>query len=171
MKKSFKFLVFIAVFVLFGYLGYGVISKIQHKDNVEKTLQSIQEFSFKTLNGQDFTKSNLKPNTPTVFIYFNTECDYCQHEAKSISKTIAQFGNTQLLFVSTEAAETIKTFAEHYNLLNKPNITFLNDTAYTFSNRFDATSIPYVLIYDGNQNLIKKHKGQLKAEIILQLLN
>ncbi len=76
----------------------------------------------------------------------------------------------QFIFVSTEPIEIIKQFAEQYNLNNQPNITFLYDNLDTFSSRFDANSIPYILIYNKNQKLIKKHKGQLNAKGILRAL-
>jgi peroxiredoxin len=170
MKKSLKTLILLAVVLLLFYLGYGVVSKINNKSNVELALQQIPEFSFNTLQNTMFSKVNLKLKKATIFIYFNSECDYCQHEAQSISASISKFQDVQLLFVSTEAIDTIKNFAKTYNLLHQPNITFLNDTTDTFSSRFDATSIPYVLIYDAQQQLVKKHKGQLKAEAILELL-
>ncbi len=72
---------------------------------------------------------------------------------------------------STEDIETIKAFAETYNLLTQQNITFLHDSTYTFSNRFDANSIPYILIYNKSQELVKKHKGQLNPDAILKLIN
>jgi peroxiredoxin len=170
MKKLLKILILFTVVLLLSYLGYGVLSKINHKTNVEVTLQQIPEFSFKTIENTTFSKANLKLKKATIFIYFNSECDFCQHEAQSISESISKFQDVQLLFVSTEPKDTIKTFAETYNLLQQSNIIFLHDSTDTFSNRFDATSIPYVLIYDAQQQLIKKHKGQLKAEAILELL-
>jgi hypothetical protein len=50
------------------------------------------------------------------------------------------------------------------------NVTFLYDNFDTFSSRFDANSIPYILIYNKKQKLIKKHKGQLNANGILRAL-
>ncbi len=171
MKKYLKILIPIFALSLLGYLGYNVVAKMQYKNEVAKTLQTIPNFSFKTLQNTDFTNTNLKPNTPTVFIYFNSECDFCHHEAQSISEHIEQFKSIQLLFVSTEKMETIKAFAETYNLLTQQNTTFLHDNNNTFSNRFDANSIPFLLIYNSKQELIKKHKGQLKPEAILKLIN
>jgi len=170
MTKSIKALILLIVFTFLGYLVYSVIAKIEHKSKVAKTLQTIPEISFKTLENNIFTNKNLKPNTAIVFIYFNSECDFCQHEAQNISDNIAQFKDVQLLFVSTENIETIEAFAETYNLLSKLQITFLHDSTHTFSTRFDANSIPYLLIYNSNQELVKKHKGQLKTEAILKLL-
>ncbi|MBC3757256.1 redoxin domain-containing protein [Hyunsoonleella sp. SJ7] len=170
MKKIFKFVIPILILVVLFFLGYSVIGKIQYKTEVESLLQTIPEFQFATLEGMDFSNSNLKQNLPTVFIYFNTECGYCQHEAQNIGSNIPQFKNAQLIFVSTETTEAIAQFAKTYQLHNTPNITFLHDTAYHFSNRFDATCVPYVLIYNAKQELVKKHKGQLKAETILKLI-
>jgi peroxiredoxin len=170
MTKSIKAIILLIIFTFLGYLVYSVIAKIEHKSKVAKTLQTIPNFSFKTLQNTDYTNANLKPHTSTVFIYFNSECDFCQHEAQSISEHIEQFKNVHLLFVSTEDIETIEAFAETYNLLTQQNITFLHDSTYTFSNRFDANSIPYILIYNKNQELVKKHKGQLNPDTILKAL-
>ncbi|WP_166966052.1 peroxiredoxin family protein [Yeosuana marina] len=170
MKKILKVIIIVFIFSLLSYLVYNVYDKMQYKNNIEKSLQIIPEFSFKTLENKDFTKADLALNIPTIFIYFNTECDYCQHEAQNINKNIEFFKNCQILFVSTEDIKSIKEFGDNYNLSLHSNITFLYDSSNTFSNRFDATSVPYILVYNMNQELIKKHKGQLKVEVLIKLL-
>ena len=169
-KKIILFIVLICVFSLLSYLGYNVISKAKEKNQIAKQLEIIPEFEFFTLEQQPFTKANLKPSTNSIFIYFNSECDFCQHEAQSISDNLDSFKNVQFIFVSTEPIAIIKQFSEQYNLNNKQNITFLYDNFSTFSSQFDANSIPYLLIYDQNQKLIKKYKGQLNANGILRAL-
>ncbi|PIX12347.1 MAG: redoxin [Flavobacteriaceae bacterium CG_4_8_14_3_um_filter_31_8] len=169
-KKILLFVVAISVLGLISYLGYNVITKAKEKNQIAKQLEVIPEFKFLTLEQQPFTKVNLKSNTKTTFIYFNSECDFCQHEAQSISDNLDSFKNVQFIFVSTEPIETIKQFSEQYNLNNQQNINFLYDNLDIFSSRFDANSIPYLLIYDTNQKLIKKHKGQLNAKDILRAL-
>lgn len=169
-KKIILFVVIISVLSLLTYLGFNVISKAKEKNQMAKQLEIIQEFKFLTLEQQPFTKANLKPNKYSIFIYFNSECDFCQHEAQSISDNLDSFKNVQFIFTSIEPIETIKQFSEQYHLNNKQNITFLHDNLDTFSSRFDANSIPYLLIYDQNQKLIKKHKGQLNANGILRAL-
>ncbi|QNK78311.1 redoxin domain-containing protein [Winogradskyella sp. PAMC22761] len=169
-KRIILFVVVINALGLLIYLGYNVISKVKEKNKIAKQLEKIPEFEFLTLTQQPFTKVNLKPNTNTIFIYFNSECDFCQHEAQSISDNLDSFKNVQFMFVSTEPIAIIKQFSEQYNLNNQQNITFLYDNLGTFSSRFDANSIPYLLIYDKNQKLIKKHKGQLNAKGVLRTL-
>ncbi|AJR02833.1 peroxiredoxin family protein [Siansivirga zeaxanthinifaciens] len=169
-KKTFLFIVVAGVLGLLSYLGYNIISKAKEKNQIAKQLEIIPELDLLTLAQKTFTKANLRPNTNTIFIYFNSECDFCQHEAQSISDNVDSFKNVQFIFVSTEPIEIIKRFAEQYKLNNQQNITFLYDSLSTFSSRFDANSIPYILIYNKNQKLIKKHKGQLNAKGILRAL-
>lgn len=169
-KKTILIIVLIGVLGILSYLVYNVISKAEEKNQIAKQLEIIPKFEFLTLEQQPFTKANLKSNTNTIFIYFNSECDFCQHEAQSISDNLDSFKNVQFIFISTEPIDTIKNFSEQYHLNNQQNITFLYDNLDTFSSRFDANSIPYLLIYDQNQKLIKKHKGQLSAKGILRAL-
>ncbi len=169
-KRLIILIVAIGVFGLLTYLGFNVILKAKEKNKISKRLEIIPEFQFLTLEKKPFTKANLKLNLNTIFIYFNSECVFCQSEAQSISDNLDSFKIMQLIFVSTESIVTIKQFSERYNLNNKQNITFLYDNNDSFSNIFYATSIPYVLIYDQNQKLIKKNKGKLNANGILRAL-
>lgn len=170
-KKTIVIVIILGVLSLLAYLGYKVITKTQEKANISKQLQTIPEFEFLTMKDELFSNKNLKPNLPTIFIYFNSECDFCQHEAQTISDHIDKFKAVQFVFVSTEPIETIRQFSEYYHLSHQQNITFIHDKTYLFSSRFDATSIPYILIYDSNQKLLKKHKGQLNANGILKVLD
>lgn len=169
-KKTILFLVLIGVLGLLSYLGYNVITKVKEKNQIAKQLQTIPNFEFLTLKQQSFNKASLQTNLNTIFIYFNSECYLCQHEAQSISNNLEKFKNSQFIFVSTEPIKTIQQFSKQYNLNNQQNIIFLNDNLNTFYSRFDATSIPYVLIYNKNQKFIKKHKGQINAKGIIRAL-
>ena len=91
-------------------------------------------------------------------------------DAQSNPLNKSRFSNVQFVFVCTESIEVIQNFSKQYNFYNQQNITFLYDNNSLFSSQFDATSIPYVLIYDKNQELIKKHKGQLNVKGILRAL-
>jgi peroxiredoxin len=169
-KKKIGIIIIISIIGLLGYLGYNIITKAKEKNDTAKKIQTIPNFELKTLENVSFSNANLKQNIPTIFIYFNTECDYCHHEAKSISQSLNKFKDVQFIFVSTENIEIIKQFSEKYNLNNHNKTTFLYDSNYSFSSKFNANSIPYILIYNKKQELIKKHNGQLNANGILRVL-
>tara|TARA_R110001606_G_scaffold365277_2_gene520054 strand:+ start:80 stop:355 length:276 start_codon:yes stop_codon:yes gene_type:complete len=86
MKKKLKIIIPTLVLCVLGFLVYNVFTKMKYKEDVEKHLQTIPKFSFKTLDNNHFTNLDLDSHRATAFIYFNTECDYCQHEAQSIRK-------------------------------------------------------------------------------------
>lgn len=172
MKRTVVKKVIIVVVVLFlVVMGVQVLKKLQHKEQVQQALAILPKFSFYTLEGGSFTNAQLPQNNKIVFIYFNTECEYCFYETKDISEQLERFKATTLLLVSNEKKEAIKAFAIKQNLQDKSQVIFLQDSTYTFAKQFEANSIPYILVYDAQGKLLLRHKGQLRAEKLLQLLD
>ena len=172
MKRTVVKKVIIVVVVLFlAVMGVQVLKKLQHKEQVQQALAILPEFSFCTLEGASFTNAQLPQNNKIVFIYFNTECEYCFYETKDISEQLERFKATTLLLVSNEKKEAIKAFAIKQNLQDKSQVIFLQDSTYTFAKQFEANSIPYILAYDAQGKLLLRHKGQLRVKKLLQLLS
>lgn len=146
MKRTVVKKVIIVVVVLFlVVMGMQVLKKLQHKEQVQQALAILPDFSFCTLEGASFTNAQLPQNNKIVFIYFNTECEYCFYETKDISEQLERFKATTLLLVSNEKKEAIKAFAIKQNLQDKSQVIFLQDSTYTFAKQFEANSIPYIL--------------------------
>lgn len=155
---------------LLGYFGFKIISKIKHKNQVALNIKVIPNFSYMNVMGATFGKANLKPNTKTIFLYFNTECEFCQEEAKQIKANLEKFKTIQLIFISIEKVATIKNFATNNKLNNYDNIHFLSDKQVDFSKSFDVVSLPTLILYDEKQQLIEKIKGEMKVETLLKKL-
>lgn len=169
-KRKILIILLIGIVVLLSSLVYNIITTSKEKNKITKQLKTIPKFELKTLDNYYYTNSNLEPNIPYVFIYFNSDCYFCEHEAQNISQNLDKFTDVQFIFVSTESIDIINKFAKEYQLNNKNNITFLYDSDYHFSKQFNAQTIPYILIYGKNKELIKKHNGQLNAYGILREL-
>lgn len=171
MKKSLKIILPVLALALLAFLGYKVWAKIQYKNEVVENTESIPDFNYQNIgNKESLNRRDLRKNLPVVFIYFNSECEYCQHEAREIQENIAAFNKTQLLFVSTEKPAKIKEFAKTYKLKDYDNIYFLYDDRDRFARTFDANTIPFLAVYNKDQRLVKKFKGQTKVSNILALL-
>jgi len=170
-KRIFKSVIFVFVLSLLSYLIYRVVSKVKEKEAIAERLQTMPDFSLIMLNGSQFSNSDLKTSMSTVFLYFNTECEFCQHEAESIYRSVDRLKEVQLVFVSAEPIDSVKSFSRRYHLNKKPNIVFLHDSKDSFSTQFGVSSIPHLFLYDKNRNLIKSHNGQLNADGILKILN
>ncbi|MEY8861965.1 peroxiredoxin [Tenacibaculum singaporense] len=169
-KKLIKLFIFSLTLGIIIFLIYNIINKSKEIEIIEKKIKSIPEFSFNTLEKTKYTKNDLTPYLPTIFLYFNSECDMCHFEAQNISENIGRLESIQLIFISTESIKKIKVFSEQHNLNSKQNITFLSDNDNSFSTLFNVTSIPSSIIYDKQQNLIKIHKGQINQQGILNSL-
>ena len=167
MKKTLKIVIPILVISLLVFMGYKVVSKINHKKQVAENIKKMPAFSYITLENKMFTQENLEQNKPTLFIYFNSECDFCNHEAEMVQQNIEQLKAIQVVFISYEPIEKIKQFATKFKLLNHANISFLSDSKITFATTFDVKSMPCLVLYDKDNNLIEKIKGQVKIETVL----
>ena len=170
MKKTLKIIIPILFTSLFGYFGYQIYSKIQHKKEVAENIKTIPKFEYQNINGGVFSNANLKKDIPTLFIYFNSECEFCNEEAAMLQKNSRQFAAVQLIFISFEKPALIKAFAAKHQLLSNDNITFLSDSKVSFAATFDVKSLPCLVLYDKNQKLIEKIKGQTKAETLIKKL-
>jgi peroxiredoxin len=168
MKKYLKIILPILVLGVITFMGYKVISKINYKKEVAEHIKTIPEFSYKTTAGKTFTEKDLKENIPTVFLYFNSECEHCQSEATQIQENIEKFADIQLVFISFEGPEKIMDFAKKYKIDNYDTVTFLCDKQVSFATTFDVKSIPTVVIYDKNKKLLEKIKGEIKVDNILK---
>lgn len=171
MKKTLKIAIVAVITGIIGYLGYNIIKKIHYKTEVAARIKNIPVFTFLTLENKAFTENNLPKNKVKLFVYFNSECEYCQSEATQISENLEQFKDTQLIFVSFEPIPNIKQFASDFNLLNKENVIFLQDKKIEFAKIFDAKSIPFMLLYSKEDQLIQKFKGVTKIDNIIKHLN
>jgi len=170
MKKYLKIIIPLALISLLAILGYQVISKINHKKEVAENIQNIPVFSYQNIKGGFFTKEDLKKETPILFIYFNSECEYCNEETQMIQENIEQLKDVQLVFISFEKLEKINAFATKYQLTTYDNVHFLSDTKVAFATTFDVKSLPCLVLYDKNQQLIEKIKGQTKVETLVKKL-
>ena len=170
MKKTIKIVILIAVLSLFAYFGYNIITKVQYKNQVAQNIKKIPNFEFQNIKGGVYTNANLKANTPKLFVYFNSECDYCNEEAQMIKEKINDFSSCQIIFISTEKKTKIRDFANQHQLLNYDNITFLSDSNNSFATIFDVKSMPCLVLYDAQNKLIEKIRGQTKAETLIAKL-
>lgn len=170
MKKFLKIFLPILFISILSYFGFQIFAKIQHKKEVAENIKRLPKFEYQNINGGFFTNANLIENTSKLFVYYNSECEFCNEEAKMIKENITQFKNIQIIFISFEATEKIKQFATIHQLDSYDNITFLCDSKISFATTFDVKSMPCIVLYDKNNNLIEKIKGQTKAETLIKKL-
>ena len=170
MKKLLKYFIPALVVIILGYLGYCMITLSKQQQIRSEKIANIPEFTLKDMTGQLFSNSKLKKGIPTVFFYFNTECEFCQAEVNDIVQNIQKFKDIQLVFVSFEPIQKIIVFQITYKLDIYNNIVFLNDYNNTFYDTFGIKNIPSSIVYDKDGKLLSRNNGAVKVDYLLKVL-
>lgn len=170
-KKYLKIVIACFTISIFAFLGYKIVIKISHKKEIAEYIKKLPEFQYQTVDGKIFTNKSLKENTPTIFLYFNSNCDFCNLEAEQIKQDINKLQRVQLIFISFEKPMLIKTFSKKYRLDHYDNVTFIHDSKVNFATTFDVKSVPAIIIYNKEKKLVEKIKGQARVDNILKKLH
>ncbi|WP_165826514.1 TlpA family protein disulfide reductase [Chryseobacterium oncorhynchi] len=169
-KKNLKFLAIIIPLLSIGVMAYLLFIFQKKKEKLE-TLKNVPTFSLKTIDGIIFTQQNLATDRIKVILYFSPTCHYCQSEAKELSNVYHQYENIQWIWIASEPLHDIKQFAHHYQLDNKYNIFWCHDDMAKLYQKLSMKSVPYFLVYDKNNHLIKRNSGAVKLEKLINTID
>lgn len=169
MKKIITILFVFVVIIFISYFGYQSIKKHNINKQAEKTIQELPVFSFYTLNKKRFKYINITKKN-TLIIYFHPECEHCQYEAKQLVLNKEKFKQTQILMISPADLTDIQLFNTSYGLNKVEILKMLWDKERKFENHFGKSTFPTILIYNQENKLQKKYKGEVKIESILKYI-
>lgn len=161
-KNILRYCLYFLVVLAFIALIFSIVSKKLNKKELQSTFPSTH---FYQLDSSLLVNSSITTEK-IVLIYFNSGCEHCQYEAKSIAENLTLFKNSTVLWFSSENITQIKDFANKYQLANQNQIIFLKANAQDLSKDFGSLSPPSVWIYDKDRSLIKFFKGETKIEAI-----
>jgi hypothetical protein len=71
MKKYLKLIIPIIFISLLTFLGYQIVTKINHKKEVAANIKTIPTFKYQNINGEQFSNNNLKVDTPIYCTHFS----------------------------------------------------------------------------------------------------
>jgi len=170
MKKYIRIVLPIIIILVIIILIYQILAISKQQNIRNDRVAHLPLFELKKTNGIIFSNSNLRKGVPVIFIYFNSECDLCQVEAKDLVKNIREFKDVQLVFVSFERVSQIVMFKMTYSFDIYDNVVFLCDYKKTFSETFGVRILPSSIIYDKKGKLVCRNNGAVKVEYLLKVL-
>jgi len=172
MKRHLKILIPFILFCGIFFMVFKIYKNVDQKNRINLQIKNLPKFEFIDLiTKREFTKYELKRNTTTFFIYFNTECEYCNYEIEKIVSNIDKFKNSQILLGSFEEQQVLRAFVEKYYLTKYEEIKVLYDKDLKFEELFGDCVFPSVIVYDDNNKLVKFYKGKVNMDILLKCLN
>jgi hypothetical protein len=74
MKKQLKIVTLLVFVSVLAFMGYKIVSKINHKKEFVANIKTILNFKYRNLKAESFSNKNLKTDIPALFIYVNSQC-------------------------------------------------------------------------------------------------
>ena len=169
MKRGYiPWLILLLLATLMGGMIMGMLKKRNEQKEAMTNAESIPALKLKSslLKKQQPTK--LNNGKKTVFVYLNSECDYCQYEINQISKHQGAFNKINLFFLFSESDLEMTSLLKKSTLSNiiiplqvSPEVAF---------NEFGFKVFPSISIYDSEGNLIVRYSGETKISTVLKYL-
>jgi cytochrome c biogenesis protein CcmG/thiol:disulfide interchange protein DsbE len=122
---------------------------------------TIPDFSLKSLDGQKVSKASLK-GEPVVLNFFASWCANCRAEIPAL-KQVAAGARVKAKVVGIAldetGVETVRPFVEGQGI----NYQVLMGDQETFQ-QFNGVAIPYTLVLDRSQRIVKIYRGHADRE-------
>jgi thiol-disulfide isomerase/thioredoxin len=132
---------------------------------------TLPNFVFQLPAGTAFPSMLVPRGKPVVVMFFNPDCEHCQHEASEIAANAADFAGVNFYLVTTEAAAAAEAFRAKYFNGTSLSVTVLLDKHYKFDSWFGNSPFPSLYVYNGNHQLQKYYRNEeVPVETLLQAL-
>lgn len=166
-KKTLKISAIIIPTILVGIIIYLFLNFQKKKEKIA-ALERIPSFYLTMIDGKTFTSRDLSTGGQTkIIVYFSPSCHFCEAEAEELSKKYQEYSNIHWIWIASEPLSEIKEFAQKHNLNNNPNILWCHDKMAVLYQKLAINSIPYFLVYDKENHLIKRNSGTIKLEKLI----
>lgn len=152
-----KLLAGILVCLAAALSGCGTAETVRPEDVVVGN--TIPDFSLQSLDGRKMTKASLK-GEPVVLNFFASWCTNCRAEIPEL-KQVAAGAKSKVVGIALDetGAETVKPFVESQGI----NYPVLIGDQETFQ-QFNGVAIPYTIVLDGSQRIVKIYRGHAARE-------
>jgi thiol-disulfide isomerase/thioredoxin len=120
---------------------------------------TIPEFSVKSLDGKTIDKASLKGQT-VVLNFWASWCTPCMSEIPEL-KELAANSKAKVVGIALDenGLETVKPFVDKHQI----NYTVAVGTQDMFA-QFNGVGIPYTLVLDPSQHIVKIYRGPTNRE-------
>jgi peroxiredoxin len=170
MKRKLAFVFLLMVLGAIGYLGFTIYKELQAKQALEKRIAELPDFSAPILNGEILHSDTFSKQSPLILTYFNTKCQFCQAEIRSIRQHKNLQAQADIYLISDESPNALKQFADEFELDSLKHISVLQDSTKQLKELFGVTGVPTTFVYNNDGKLLKNFKGETKAEALYKLV-
>lgn len=171
MKPFLKIALLILIVAGLGFLIYFAIQRANEPTTGRKAIENIPAFEITRLDGTTMTRKNIRPDLPSVFLWFDPTCDHCQQEITDLVKNQASLRKVQLILVAETPVDLLVPFAHHYGVDTIPHFIMASDSKGLWKKAFKPNSPPVNFIYSKKGILMEKVTGECTASMLLKKIN
>jgi peroxiredoxin len=170
MKKFILFVLILGLLASAIWLTFSVQQKKEATAEAQVRAESIPTIRLTSLSGDNFPLPQLSTGIATVLIYFNSTCEICQMELKSIGERISEFDQAHILLISSQEKAELEEFSNSHPLKKSQNVYWLVDEEMEVAAHYGVRSVPAIFCYDAKGKLQGKFQGPIKVDLILEKL-
>jgi peroxiredoxin len=167
-----KHIVLSLALLLFAGIAFAQpVTKPEHesKGNTNKDLGAlIPDFKFYDMENKPVTRMNLVPDVPTIFFYFDPDCDHCQYIATMITTHKELFKGITLVLISWAEVEQIKAFPGKYLPGFPGTLLVTKDSEYKIDKWFGYSQTPSIYVYNKVYKRTASFEDEVGPEILVK---
>ena len=117
---------------------------------------TIPEFTFYRFNQTAFTNKDLPTGKMIFIVFFDPDCDHCQHAITTIGQQYQAFKKTAVYLISMFDQNKMNHFMDTYGkaLKEQKNVVLLQDKLGQFINKFKPRKYPSMFLYSPEKKLL-----------------
>ncbi|MEO7768957.1 MAG: redoxin domain-containing protein, partial [Ferruginibacter sp.] len=117
---------------------------------------TVPDFKFSKPDQTVFTAKDLAKGKLLFFVFFDTECEHCQHAISYLNQHFRDFKNAAIYLINLEGQGKTDLFIAKYggNLRRQKNILFLRDFQNDFILKFKPRKYPSLFLYSSTKKLL-----------------
>lgn len=155
MKKRFSIIVMYVAAIVITVLGIMIANTLLDRENILDRISEWPDVQVYTLDGEQFSTTDLLGDKPVMLYYFNTECMFCQETFKDLPNHTELMKEATLLFISDEDPIVVREFITDMELDDVSNIRFYYDADQQVKGFFSIRGVPAIYLYNQQGEMIE----------------
>ncbi len=155
--------------MIISVLKCAVAASAQTNDSsILQKIQALPSFTITAVpDSSIFSSGTLQKNKPVVLIFFNPDCEHCQHEMKELLAYKEELKDIQIVMATALPYKLANEFYKDYNVASMPNVKMGQDVNYVLGIRYHPTRYPAIYVYDAAGKLAKVFAGNAEVPAII----
>lgn len=118
--------------------------------------QILPDFKFFAPGLRVYTDKNLPSSKMLFFVFFESDCEHCQHAIENLSQQFKYFAQTNIYLVSLDSHDKMNYFLNKYGhqLKNQKNVLLMQDSLNQFIVKFKPRRYPAMFLYSADKKLL-----------------